>query len=59
MSEQLEEVQNKQNHDSTIMKETMTRELEEVRNAVRDYQFELGSEKQNYAVRLAALQDEL
>ena len=41
------------------MQETMTRELEEVRNAVKDYQIELGTEKQNYAVRLAALQDEL
>lgn len=59
MSDQLAEAKNKQTHDRTLMQETMTRELEEVRSAVRDYQIELDTEKQNYAVRLAGLQDEL
>ena len=42
-----------------MMHETMSRELEEVRNAVREYQLELGSEKQNYHQRLTSLQEEL
>mmetsp|Transcript_46029 Transcript_46029/g.60980 ORF Transcript_46029/g.60980 Transcript_46029/m.60980 type:complete len:119 (+) Transcript_46029:329-685(+) len=53
LTEQLNEVKNRQSHDKNRMEETMSRELEEVRNAVREYQIELGTEKQNYAQRLS------
>jgi len=37
LNEQLNEVRVRQSHDQTLMQETMSRELEEVRNAVREY----------------------
>ena len=37
LSDQLNEARTKQSHEKSMMRETMTRELEEVRSAVRDY----------------------
>lgn len=48
LNEQLRQVTAKQNHDHVMMRETMTKELEDVRNAVREYQMELAGEKQGY-----------
>jgi len=39
-----------------MMQNTMTKELEDVRNAVREYQYELGSEKSNYMANVAKIE---
>ena len=41
LNDQLGQVTAKQNHDHTQMQDIMQKELEEVRNAVREYQNEL------------------
>ena len=56
LSEQLKEVSAKNSHDHTLMQQTMSKELEEVRNAVQEYQTELGTEKSNYMQNVANLE---
>ena len=59
MNDQLKEVSAKQTHDHTMMHQTMTKELEEVRHAVREYQLELGTEKSNYLSHVTDLERQL
>lgn len=41
------------------MQDTMAKELEDVRNAVREYQLELANEKSNYMAQIASLETQL
>ena len=41
------------------MQDTMSRELEEVRHAVQEYQIELQNEKSNYFTKVANLEAQL
>ena len=59
MNDQLKEVSAKQTHDHTMMHQTMTKELEEVRHAVREYQVELDTEKSNYLSHVTDLERQL
>ena len=45
LNEQLGQVQAKQSHNRVVMQDTMAKELEDVRNAVHEYQLELANEK--------------
>ena len=59
MNEQLSQVSAKQSHDHVMMQETMAKELEDVRNAVREYQIELANEKSNYVTQITNLDSQL
>lgn len=59
LNEQLGQVTAKQSHDQVKMQETMAKELEDVRNAMREYQEELLSEKQNYMAQVTSLETQL
>ena len=41
------------------MQDTMQKELEDVRNAVREYQMELATEKSNFMAQVASLETQL
>ena len=59
LNEQLGQVQAKQSHNQVVMQDTMAKELEDVRNAVREYQLELANEKSNYMAQIASLETQL
>ena len=59
LNEQLNQVQAKQSHNQVVMQDTMAKELEDVRNAVREYQLELANEKSNFMAQVATLETQL